>query len=209
MFWDWGVGQIGDMGSHMMDMVWSVVDPTFPTSIRASGDPFNPEVTPVLLESHFEHPANDWRGPIQISWHQGGALPPSPRPFIDLNTIGHGVMFKGTKGFLIADYTNRLLIPSGRDADLSYYKPRAVENQQAPIGHFQKEWVNACKDPAKSTCCDFDYHTRMIEQMLLGLVAYRVGAELEYDGAKGVVTNNEAANALFKRSYRQGWALDG
>jgi predicted dehydrogenase len=35
MFWDWGLGQIGDMGSHMMDMLWSVVDPTFPTSIRA------------------------------------------------------------------------------------------------------------------------------------------------------------------------------
>jgi predicted dehydrogenase len=209
MFWDWGLGQIGDMGSHMMDMLWSVVDPSFPTSIKASGEPFNPEVTPVMLESHFEHPANDWRGPIQVSWHQGGSLPRCPRPFIDLNTIGHGVMFKGTQGFIIGDYTQRLLIPSGKDADLSYYKPRAVKDQLPPIDHFQKEWVNACKDPSKKTCCDFDYHTRMIEQMLLGLVAYRVGAELQYDGVKGVVTNNDAANALFKRSYREGWAFNG
>lgn len=209
MFWDWGLGQIGDMGSHMMDMLWSVVDPNFPTAIRAEGDPFNPEVTPVQLEAHFKHPANDWRGPITVSWHQGGSLPVSPRPFIDLNTIGHGVLFKGTKGSIIADYSNRLLIPSGKDADLSYYKPRAVKDQLPAIGHFQKEWVNACKDPSKSTCCDFDYHTRMVEQMILGLIAYRVGAELEYDGSVGKVTNNEAANALFKRPYRDGWALNG
>jgi predicted dehydrogenase len=209
MFWDWGLGQIGDMGSHMMDMLWSVVDPTFPTSIRASGDPYNPEVTPVLLESHFEHPANDWRGPIQISWHQGGALPPTPRSFIDLNTIGHGVMFKGTKGFIVGDYSNRLLIPSGRDADLTYYKPRDPKDRLPAIGHFQKEWVNACKDPSKKTCCDFDYHTRMIEQMILGLIAYRVGAELQYDGATGKVTNHDEANTLLKRTYREGWALNG
>ena len=209
MFWDWGIGQAGDMGSHMMDMLWSVVDPTFPTSARASGDPFNPEVTPVQLECHFKHPANDWRGPITISWHQGGSLPPTPRSFIDLNSIGHGVMFNGTKGFIIGDYSNRLLIPSGRDADLTYYKPREPKDRLPPVGHFQKEWVNACKDPSKKTCCDFDYHTRLIEQQILGLVAYRTGAELQYDGATGKVTNNEEANKLLKRPYREGWALNG
>jgi hypothetical protein len=36
-----------------------------------------------------------------------------------------------------------------------------------------------------------------------------VGAELEYDGDNGKVTNNDAANALFKRTYREGWALNG
>ena len=66
MFWDWGLGQVGDMGSHMMDLVWNAIDATCPTSIKASGDPFNPDVTPVLLESHFDHPANDWRGPIRV-----------------------------------------------------------------------------------------------------------------------------------------------
>ena len=33
----------------------------------------------------------------------------------------------------------------------------------------------------------------MIEQMLLGLVAYRVGKKIEYDGTTGRVTNDEAA----------------
>ena len=49
----------------------------------------------------------------------------------------------------------------------------------------------------------------MIEQLLLGLVAYRVGKKLEYDGAAGRVTNCPEANELLRRKYRPGWTLDG
>ena len=45
--------------------------------------------------------------------------------------------------------------------------------------------------------------------MLLGLVAYRVGKELDYDGATGRVTNSDEANELLKRTYRPGWVLNG
>jgi len=47
------------------------------------------------------------------------------------------------------------------------------------------------------------------EQMLLGLVAYRVGKKIQYDGATGRVTNDTAANDLLSRKYRPGWTLDG
>jgi len=49
----------------------------------------------------------------------------------------------------------------------------------------------------------------MIEQMLLGLVAHRVGKKLEYDPATGRVTNSSEANDYLKRSYRSGWTLNG
>jgi hypothetical protein len=42
---------------------------------KAKGDPFNPEVTPVKLEMHWDIPANDWRQAIRVSWYQGGAMP--------------------------------------------------------------------------------------------------------------------------------------
>jgi len=77
-----------------------------------------------------------------------------------------------------------------------------------PLGDFQKEWINACKGSFK-TSCDFDYGANMIEQMLLGLVAYRVGKKISYDGVAGRVTDNAEANALLGRTYRQGWALNG
>ena len=45
--------------------------------------------------------------------------------------------------------------------------------------------------------------------MLLGHVAYRTNAKIEYDGATGRVTNNPAANELLGRKYRKGWTLEG
>ena len=68
--------------------------------------------------------------------------------------------------------------------------------------------IDACKGNLK-TSCDFEYGANMMEQLLLGLVAYRVGKKLDYDGASGRVTNSAEANALLRREYRKGWTLNG
>lgn len=209
MFWDFGVGQIGDMGSHTMDLVWNAIDATLPTAIESRGEPFNAEVTPVECESHFDHPANSWRGPLRVSWYQGGAMPRSPRRGVDLRAIDHGAMFKGSKGFLIADFDTRMLLPVGDGADLTYLKRRPAEELLPPLGHFQQQWLDACRDPSRKTACDFAYSADMIEQMLLGLAAYRAGKKLEYDAAAGKVTNAPEANAFLSRQYRDGWTLEG
>jgi hypothetical protein len=109
---------------------------------------------------------------------------------------------------LVADFNSRVLFPSGDKADLTYYKPRTKETLLPPVGDFQKEWINACKGNLK-TSCDFDYGGKLIEMMLLGLVAYRVGKKISYDGAAGRVTNNPQADALLRRTYRSGWILNG
>ncbi len=208
MYWDFGNGQVGDMGSHVMDLAWNAIDAGLPTSAEAQGEPFNPEVAPVELQAHFEHPANDWRPAIRVSWYQGGAMPRSPRGYVNLNGIGHGAMFKGSKGFLVADFDTRMLLPWGNDADLTYYNRRPEKEIIPPMGHFQKEWTNACKTDLK-TSCDFDYGGTALEQMLLGLVAYRVGKKIDYDGGAGRVTNSAEANDLLSREYRRGWTLEG
>ena len=109
---------------------------------------------------------------------------------------------------IVSDFTTRIVIPHGRGADLTYYKPRAEEKLIPPLGHFQREWIDACKGDLKTTC-NFDYGGTLIEMMLLGLVAYRVGKKLNYDGATGRVTNCPEANDLLSCKYRPGWTLNG
>jgi len=208
MYWDFGSGQVTDMGSHTMDLAWKAIDAGLPTSAEASGDPVHPEVTPVKLESHFEIPANDWRPAIRVSWYQGGAMPPNPSRYVDLNRIDHGVMFEGTRGALVADFTTRALLPAQREADLTYYRPRPKDALLPPMGGFQQEWINACKGSLKTTC-NFDYNGKMTEMLLLGLVAYRAGRKISYDGTAGRVTDCAEADALLRRSYRPGWTLHG
>jgi predicted dehydrogenase len=209
MYWDFGAGQIGDMGSHTMDLLWNAVDARLPVSAESKGEPYNPDVTPVECTSIFEHPANNWRGPLKVTWYQGGAMPKSPRHYIDLNKIDHGVMFEGSLGTLIADFGSRILLPLADKSDLSYYKPRPKEKVLPNLGGFQEQWLNACRNPSLQTACDFGYSADMIEQMLLGLVAYRAGKKIQYDFANGKVTNAPEANEFLRKTYRKGWTLNG
>ena len=208
MYWDFGAGQVTDMGSHTMDLAWKALDADLPTSAEAAGDPVHPEVTPVKLETHFEVPANSWRPAIRVSWYQGGAMPANPSRYVDLNRIDHGVMFEGTRGVLVADFTTRALLPAHRGADLTYYRPRPEDALIPPLGGFQQEWIHACKGSLKTTC-DFDYNGKMTEMLLLGLVAYRAGRKISYNGATGRVTDSAEADALLRRTYRPGWTLNG
>jgi hypothetical protein len=189
-----------------MDLAWNAIDADRPTKVKASGDAYHPEVCPSELSCIFTMPANDWRDEIRLAWYQGGPRPKSPNSAIDLQKIGHGAMFKGSKGVLITDFQNRMLIPIGKETDMSYYTP--PENPRPPMGGFMHQWFKACKTDLK-TDCDFDYAGRMIETLMLGLAAHRAGRELEYDATTGTVTNDTAANAFLKKEYRDGWVLNG
>lgn len=208
MYWDFGTGQVGDMGSHTMDLAWNAIDAGLPTSAEAHGEPFNPEVTPVDLTATFEHPAKDWRPAIRLTWYQGAHKPKRLAGDVNVERIGHGALFVGDKGFLRADFGRNELLPRDPDAGLAHYKPRPKEKQIPRMGGFQQQWINACKGDLK-TSCDFDYSGTAAEEMLLGLVAYRVGKKIKFDGEAGRVTNDSQANDLLRRKYRKGWTLNG
>jgi predicted dehydrogenase len=127
MYRDFGVGQMGDMGAHTMDLVWNVIDAGAPSTIdidHSVSDKYHPDICPVKLKAIFEHPANAWRGPITVTWYQGGLKPDSPKNYVDVSKIGNGAIFEGTKGAILADFTSRMIIPASDTGDLSYYKPR-------------------------------------------------------------------------------------
>ncbi len=207
MYWDFGSWQVGDMGSHTMDLAWNAIDAGLPTSAQAHGDPVNSDVAPSALTMTFEHPANDWRPGIKVTWYQGAHKPDSLAGGVPTKP-GHGVLFEGDKACMVADFGRHEFFPRDKAAGMAHYKPRPAEERIPPMGGFQAQWVNACKGDLK-TSSNFDYSGTMIEQLLLGLVAFRVGERIEYDGRAGRVRNNSKANDLLGREYRKGWKLDG
>jgi predicted dehydrogenase len=135
MYRDFGVGQMGDMGAHTMDLVWNAIDAHAPLAVEIDqevSDPVHPDICPVKLKATFEHPKNEWRGPVKVVWYQGGLKPDNPRGFIDVNRIGNGAIFEGTKGSILADFTTRLIIPNNDDGDFTYYKRRG-KDQLLPL----------------------------------------------------------------------------
>jgi predicted dehydrogenase len=137
MYRDFGVGQMGDMGAHTMDLLWNSIDAGAPTAIEIDqdvSDKYDPNICPVKLKASFEHPSNSWRGPITVVWYQGGLKPNPPKNYMDVTRIGNGAIFEGTKGSILADFTSRVIIPNNDDGDLTYYKRRAKENVLPLVG---------------------------------------------------------------------------
>jgi hypothetical protein len=127
-----------------MDLAWNAMDTTLPTSVEAKGDPFNPDATPVMMESHFEMPANSRRPPIRLSWYQGGAMPQSTKPYVDLNKIDHGAMFKGGKGYVVSDFGSRLVIPFGGKLHYDAAAGRFTDSEKANAllkNQYRKGWT--------------------------------------------------------------------
>jgi len=209
MYRDFGTGQIGDMGAHTMDLVWNAIDADLPTTAEASGEKHNPDIVPVRMTATWDIPKNDWRPDIKVTWCMGGDMPKSPMGWLDLNKIGHGALFKGDKGFVVTEFTKMVFVPYGKNCDLSYWNKRPNDAILPDLGHFQEDWLKACKDPSRKTACDFKYSGDMMEMMFLGLVAHRVGKKLAYDGKAGKVTNVPEANQYLTKDYRNDWVLDG
>ena len=88
----------------------------------------------MKLKVTFDHPANSWRGPIQMVWYQGGLKPNPPKSYIDVTRVGNGAIFEGTKGAILADFTTRVIIPNNDDGDLTYYKRRSKQETLPLIG---------------------------------------------------------------------------
>ncbi len=137
MYRDFGVGQMGDMGAHTMDLVWNVIDAGAPVSVEVDpevSDRYHPDICPVKLKATFEHPANSWRGPVTLIWYQGGLKPEVPRSYLDLSKVGNGAIFEGSKGTIFADFTSRVILPNNDDGDFTYYKRRSPDQLLPLIG---------------------------------------------------------------------------
>ena len=206
LYWDFGSGQIGDMGSHMLDLPYWALNLRFPTSCEAQGTPLSSDTCPQWLEAKWEHPAAAGRGPVSVTWYDGGKKPGMPTKVFNRDELFKGILFKGDQGWLLADYDYRIVMLRG---DMTQYKrPESKDILPPSVGHHQ-EWLNACRDPKLPTLCNFDYSGALIEHNLLAMVAYRAGKKLEWDAASLKATNCPEADAFIQKTYRQGWVLNG
>jgi predicted dehydrogenase len=205
-FWDFGSGQIGDMGSHLLDLPYWALGLRFPTSCSAEGSEHHTDTCPVWLKAEWEHPANDWRPGVKVHWYDGGKKPGMPSEVFNRDALFQGILFQGDAGYLLADYGYRVLMLRG---DMTQYEPPTSGDDLIPpsIGHHE-EWIRACKTDL-NTLCNFDYSGALIEHNLLALVAYRTGEELAWDAGNLRATNCPAAEGFVHKTYRPGWTLNG
>ncbi|MEO8077913.1 MAG: gfo/Idh/MocA family oxidoreductase, partial [Acidobacteriota bacterium] len=150
---------------------------------------------------------------VRLTWYDGGFNPPKPDEMGDEKLNGEGgVLYIGSKGKMLQDtygLNPRFLTKALTE---SAGEPKQKLKRVAHEEH-EMNWIEAIKGKAEISS-PFDYASRLVEVMLLGVVALRAGGKIHYDGANSKITNSTSVgnktvdpNQFLARDYRAGWKL--
>jgi predicted dehydrogenase len=203
-WWDFGTGALGDMGCHIMDPVMTALELPPPSLVWAEGPPPHPESGPEWCIVHYEFEgAKHSVDRLRVTWYEAGRQPPrklfqAPE---DWKGSQNGVLFVGEKGNLFVGFPEMPeLFPKGEFSE--YRLPDMADHN-----HYQ-EWTAAILGNGKASC-PFGYSGPLTEIVLLGNVAYRSGQRIHWDSRKLEATGAPDAASLIRRSYRDGWQMEG
>jgi predicted dehydrogenase len=201
-FWDFGTGALGDMACHTLNMPYMALQLQDPTAVSAETSGHNKETYPGWSVIDFDFPANSQRGPVKLTWYDGGQLPDASL-FDGEQPAISGVLIVGDQGKLYApgDYAENGFRLFGQ------VEEPTVEFEKSP-GHFE-EWVNAIKGGKPATSNFADYAGRLTETILLGNLAVWVseGKRIEWDAQNLKSPNMPELASIVKREYRDGYTL--
>jgi hypothetical protein len=192
-----------------MDLAHWALKLRAPTKIVAEGPPVDAVSAPEWCIVHYDYPARESMPAVKLHWYDSGKQPPQLKQILaDTKDaqgkplqFGAGQLFIGDKGMLISDYGRRYLLPQNKFVDFKAPEP-FIPNS---IGH-HREWIEAIKTGSPTTS-NFDYAGALTEAVMLGVIAYRSGKELQWDSANLKITNEPAAQPLVHKEYRKGWTL--
>lgn len=203
-WWDFGTGVAGDMGCHLMDPIVDALRLGPPSKVRAEGPAPHAESGPEWAEIFYTFPGNDLTTEtLTVHWYEAKRQPDRAlfKAPEDWAGSDNGVLFIGEKGNLFLGFPEMPeLFPK---ADFADYQWADLED----TNHYQS-WAEAVRE-SRQPATPFSYAGPLTETVLLGNVAYRAGAEIEWDSAAGLVTNVKEANQFLKRDYRKGWEVPG
>lgn len=199
-WWDFANGTMSDLGSHWNDFPFMALELDAPRTVQAFGIPPHPEIAPASMTAVYEYGPRKNRPALTLNWYQGSH---KPQRWIDqeIPQWASGMLFVGTRGMLLADYRNHLLLP---EADFADYQPPELEDP-IPESHHH-EWVAACRGEG-TTGSPFSYAGPLTEANHLGNVAYRLGKKITWDAANMQCVDCPEAEPLIRRQPRDGWSL--
>jgi predicted dehydrogenase len=199
-WWDFGTGETGNWGCHILDIPFWALDLKYPSKASASGPSVDAQRSPKSMATEFTFPASGARPALTLYWNHADKGGPILKQF-KLPENGNNTLFVGTDGMLLCGFGKHKLYPEEKFAD---HEPPQPSIPDSP--GFYEEWIAACKGGPPATC-DFQYSGPLTETVLLGNVAYRAGEAFEWDAANLQVIGSEAASRYIRLPFREGWEV--
>lgn len=234
-WYDWkgfGNGNIGNMGNHIMDASFYALrlDEVSPVSAELFDQRDGaPGSWPLRQTVDFRFPSRKGLDPVTIHWWDGikDGIPVAPThqnrigiaikreyqnlpPIVEELERKHGVrlgqvgsLFMGDKGIMwVNEFGSAIqFVPTSLRKGIAKPKPWIPRVRKSHV----HEFFAAIREGRQANA-DFRYGVPLVKTVLLGNVLAETGiGKLEWNGAR--VTNNAAANAFLKTTYRKGWEL--
>ncbi len=201
-WWDFGTGETGNWGCHILDIPYWALDLKYPTRVDLDEVPeakdIDPQQTPTAMKTRLEFPAGKYHGALTLHWWHGS----NKEVFEKYNVKGKvNTLFIGEKGTIFANF-------NGYQAQLNDGStPEKPEETIAESPGFHNEWINACKGGPRSSCDFVDYSGPLAESVLLANTAFRAGGGFDWNAKELKATGNANADQYLFPEFRTGWKV--
>jgi predicted dehydrogenase len=199
-WWDFANGTMSDLGSHWNDLPFWALKLDAPETVEAFGDPPHLEIAPASMSAKYQYGKRGDLAPVTLTWYQG-----SHKPDIwkrgEIPQWNSGVLFIGSDGMLLSDYSKHVLLPEEQFANFERPTPFIPDSP----GHHE-QWVQACLGDGE-TASPFSYAGPLTEANHLGNVAFRVGEKITWDAKAMKCVGCPQADPFIQRQPRSGWSL--
>ena len=209
-FMEYGNGIVGDMCVHMLDMVRWMMGLGWPKRISSTGGILVDKASKANI-SDTQQAAFDFDG-VNVVWtHRAWGSAPDPK-------YPWAAILYGDKGTLKASVNSYDFFPMGKseptlhgEALLEYDKypedltEKDLERHVASAirGHMKN--LLACIASRGKPVADVEEGYISSASCIMANLAMQLGRTLAWDPAKGQVINDEEANRLLRRPYREPW----
>lgn len=156
-WWAFGTGALGDMGCHLVEPAYRVLDLKYISDVQASVgtvyvDEFKqgyfPESCPPSSHVTMTFPTTKkTKAPVTLHWMDGGIQPERPAelgPNEMFGDGGNGVLFIGSKGKMMCSTygADPRLIPLSRNAEVKV--PQKIARVPGSANGHYAQWVEGC-----------------------------------------------------------------
>ena len=189
-------GTLGDWGIHWMDQVLWWTDQKWPRRISSTGGRFIRQDSADAPDTQVVHWEFDGFTCVWEHRRYGGN-----------NAEKHplGAYFYGTKGtFHMGWRDGWTFYPSGKGEPVRHEDPVLHTTDSHNIPELFADFLESIRS-GRMPVCDIEIGHRSTNCALLGMLSWKLGRSIEWDGGSEQCAGDPEANKLLRRDYRSPW----
>ncbi|MFB0524912.1 MAG: Gfo/Idh/MocA family oxidoreductase [Phycisphaerae bacterium] len=204
-FLDYANGTLADWGIHWLDQILWWTEEKYPKTVFSTGGR-DIQGQPVFTKEEQTSDSPDHQVAVYefedftVSWEH--------RRFAGNNAEkgeNVGCYFYGTKGtFHMGWRDGWTFYPVGRGQKVIHEEPQLHQPDNQNIKELWADFLQAIETGSRPLC-DIEIGHRSTNMSLLGMLSYKIGRSIKWDGDREVIIDDPEANELLRREYRKPW----